>query len=89
MAIDTAAKRSSASGDMLPFPDGAVSTADRLHYGGLYAGIGAVEVAPPGTYNVVRVGMFVPGGATHGVYVPGGVRHGVFVPGGVAHGVDV
>ncbi len=77
MAIDTANKRSSASGDMLPFPDGTVGTADRAHYAGFYAGIAAAEPIAVGTFNVVKLGIYVPGMARHGVYVPGMARHAV------------
>ncbi len=49
---------------------------------------GKAGAAQAGAFNVVKVGMFVPGGTVHGVFVPGGTAHGVFVPGGVAHGVD-
>lgn len=37
MAIDSAAKRRSASGEHFPIPDGAISEIDRRHAAGFYA----------------------------------------------------
>ena len=39
MAVDTANKRASVSGDMLPFPDGTIDQGDRQHTAGDYRGI--------------------------------------------------
>lgn len=55
MAIDTANKRSSATGFMVPFPSGTVDTGDRLHVVGLYRGIAADEPVEDVGINVRTV----------------------------------
>lgn len=53
MAVDSANKRASVSGDMLPFPDGAINKGDRQHTAGDYRGIpAAVPGALPGRIHL-------------------------------------
>ncbi len=43
---------------------------------------------PASSFDVQKVGIYVPGAILDGVFVPGAIRDGVYVPGGIAHGVD-